>query len=744
MKEFPLELYPENFSLDRLVPGVDNVRYDVHLSPGFIKITGKIIRYLLANKANAKSVMGIEAQSQWLDFKNEFECYYRDVLLKAVNLAKLHKEIQIDFLAQTAIVKMVMEELHKQYDHMVECFVKAIRKKELGPNRDGGVVFNLKEQLSWVRLNRALILRDTGIELFQHLAEIQGKDIKEFREVNFGPDALIHRDFFTNPILHIEDFHDDFFMLEEYKILLGRRFDDSDRYFELISLLRFLFRYMSELEYEKNRKKRNETESEFEAKIESWIKQVRNIDKLLNFFYTKKKYKVAKRKKQPREELAAMKKKVKIQKKLLNFFYQNFKQRGLIKKILATYEIRPIIKEYCPPLAPHQVAQFLLNPLKRRSIVRRLKRSEKFYRKNFAIKPLKKQTIALEKKSRREKKELFIAFLKGFVRYHRDLENYKALKEAMDYVNLAREEKIINLSRINRTLFEYLLPQEAVLQEKPIVNHVIMKADVRGSTDITFQLRQRGLNPASYFSLNFFDPITDILSEYGAVKVFIEGDAIILAIYEHEDSPEGWYSVARACGLAVNMLSIVGRYNVQSKKKRLPILELGVGICFYEGPPAFLLDGENRIMISPAINQADRLSGCASILHKHIKNADKPFNLYVFQTRKSRQMAATCDDLYLRYNVNGIELSSAAFKKLAGEIELKAVEAVFPDVSEERLKIYVGKYPTVTGAFHRLVIREALIPSLGSQKTGSLKYSSKKYYEVCTNSRLMGHIRKFL
>ncbi len=745
MKAFSLEPYPENFSLDRLVPGVDNVRYDVRLSPEFMRITSKVIQYLIAGKANAKEVMDIGQQSTWLDFRDEFEWYYCDVLLSAVNLAKLHKEIQIDFLAQTAIVKMVIEELRKQYDYMIECYIKAIRKKELASNRDGGLVFNLKEELSRIRLNRPVILRSAGFELFEYLTKIQGKQIKEVREINFGSNALIHSDFFTNPILHVEDVRDDFFMLEEYKILLGRRFDDPDRYLELINMLRFLFRYVAESEFKNKREKQGETEVEFEARIESWMKQVGNIDKLLNYFITQKKYKTAKRKKTHKNELDILKKKIKSQKKLLKFFYYNFNQKGLIKKILAAYEIQPIVKEYCPPLVPHQVAQFLINPLKRRSIVRRLKRSEKFYRKSFTIKSLKKQTISLEKKTRRERKKLFIEFLKGFIRYHRDLENYKVLKEAMDYVNLARDEKIINLSRINRTLFEYLLPQEAVLQEKPIVNHVIIKADVRGSTNITYQLRQRQLNPASYFSLNFFDPITDILSEYGAVKVFIEGDAIILAIYEHEDSPEGWYSVARACGLAMNMLSIVRRYNVQSKKKCLPILELGVGICFYEGPPAFLFDGENRIMISPAINQADRLSGCSYILRKHMKNAQKPFNLYVFQTKQSRQLTfSSCDDVYLRYNVNGIELSPAAFEKLAGEIELKAVEAVLPDISRERLKIYIGKYPTITGDFKRLIIREGLISPLTATNPSESKRDSRKYYEVCTNSSLMGYIQKLL
>ena len=41
---------------------------------------------------------------------------------------------------------------------------------------------------------------------------------------------------------------------------------------------------------------------------------------------------------------------------------------------------------------------------------------------------------------------------------------------------------------------------------------------------------ERELNPASYFSLNFYDPVNKLLAKYGATKVFLEGDAIILAL----------------------------------------------------------------------------------------------------------------------------------------------------------------------------------------------------------------------
>jgi hypothetical protein len=742
---FSLEHYRINFSLNRLVPGVDNVRYDVRLSPELINSTTKIIQYLIADQAQAYKVMEIDTKSSRNDIQKEFENCYSEVLIGAVNLAKMQKEIQVDFLAQTALVKMILGEIRAQYEYMIQCYIKAIRKIELSSSKNLATVIKFKEQLSDVRYNRSYILRNTGIDFFHYLAEIQEKQIKQVREINFGPEVAIYSDIFTNPILHIEDSHDDFFMMDEYKILLGRRFDDPDQYSTLIDLLKDIFSNLLPPDGQTRLPDHTGRETKPAIDFNELIKQDRNIDRLLNFFNTEAQYKLFKKEKRPKEEIRGLKERIKQQKKLFAFFYRKFNRKGLIKKIIASHEIHPLAKDYCPPLMPQQIVQFLIKRGSRRQIIRQLKISERFYGRNFSIKPLKKQVRSWKNTSGKKRKEIFLNFLKGFIRYHRDFENYKLLKDAMDVVNITTDEKIINLSRANRTLFEFLMPQESVSHEKPIINHVIIKADVRGSTDITQQMQQRGLNPASYFSLNFFNPITDILPDYGATKVFIEGDAIILAITEHEKAPEGWYGVARACGLSLNILSIVKRYNSQCLKKRFPILELGIGISYQNSPPAFLFDENNKIMISPAINQADRLSSCAKSLKKRLGNTKKPFNLYVYQAGKGNQFVTGGEEAYIRYNVNGIELSPAAFMKLTEEIELRAIDAVFPEIINERIKIYIGKFPTVSGKFKKLLIREAPIRVIVPANEGTgIQKISKKYYEVVTNPLLYQSFEKLI
>ncbi len=742
---FSLEHYGIKFSLNRLVPGVDNVRYDVRLSPELIKSTTKIIQYLIADKTQTYKIMGIDIKPGRNDFQKEFENCYSEVLIGAVNQAKMQKEIQIDFLAQTALVKMILGEIRAQYEYMIQCYIKAIRKIELSSSKNLAAVIKFKEQLSDVRYNRSFILRNTGIDFFHYLAEIQDKQIKQIREINFGSEVATYSDIFTNPILHIEDSHDDFFMMDEYNILLGRRFDDPDQYSTLIDLLKDIFSQILTPDAQTPMSVNTGKQTKHAIDVNELIKQDRNIDRLLNFFNTKAQYKVFKKEKKSKEEIRVLKERIKQQKKLFAFFYRRFNRKGLIKKITASNDIHPLARDYCPPLMPQQIVQFLVKPGSRRQIIRQLKISERFYGRSFSIKPLKKQVRSWKNISGRKRKEIFITFLKGFIRYHRDFENYKLLKDAMDVINITTDEKIINLSRANQTLFEFLMPQESVSHEKPIINHVIIKADVRGSTAITQQMQERGLNPASYFSLNFFNPITEILPDYGATKVFIEGDAIILAITEHEKVPEGWYAVARACGLSMNILSIVKRYNLQCLKKSFPILELGIGISYQSSPPAFLFDENNKIMISSAINHADRLSSCAKSLKKRLGNSKKPFNLYVYQAGIGNQFVTGEDEAYIRYNVNGIELSPAAFMKLTEEIELKAIETVIPEVINERINIYIGKYQTVSGKFKKLLIREAPIREFVPAKEGTgIRKTSKKYYEVVTNPHFYNSFEKLI
>ena len=100
------------------------------------------------------------------------------------------------------------------------------------------------------------------------------------------------------------------------------------------------------------------------------------------------------------------------------------------------------------------------------------------------------------------------------------------------------------------------------------------------------------------------------------------------------------------------------------------------------------------------------------------------------------------DDILLRHNVNGIELNAEGFEKLSQEIDLRSLECHIPELQAEKIRVHTGKFPTVSGQYHRLIIREDRIPVISSRDFSIIQKTDKKYYEVCTHPLLYEHIEK--
>ncbi len=736
-----LKPYAVSFSLERLRTGIDNIRHDVRLSEIFCKALRNIVFQVIVRRLRAEEILTAEENPDITQARDEFKRLCLEIMLGAVNRAKLENEVQIDTLAQAAVIKMMQEEVKSRYEEISDRFKNVIRKYEMANKTEQAIA--AKKKLSEMEKghNREEILADIGKELFCCFAEAQHPDANEMRRINFGDSAVVPDDFLVNPMFCVSNFSDDYFMLREYHILLGHRLEDPDKYDILVPFIQNL---LGEILSRQPGVPDDAAEDCSPELISGWLKRKENMDILLNCFQSEYQCRMLKKDGVKGEKADCLKKWAYEQKKCLNHVYRRFRKAGLIRRIIATYEMQPVYPYYCPPLVPQVILQFFLSFRMRRTVISRLRRLNRFYGSSFSIAPLRKIRRKLWILGRSSKKGYLIRFLKDLSRYHRDRQNCLMIRAVTDSVNILTEEKMCNLSRANCSLYEFLLSHEYVSEEKPLINHVIVKADVRGSTDITHRMMTRNLNPASYFSLNFFDPITEILSEYGAEKVFVEGDAIILSICERMDRPEGWYSVARACGLAGRILSIVRQCNFRNQKNSLPIIELGIGISYKNTSPAFLFDGTHRIMISSAINQADRLSGCSKTVRRQMLNRKTPFNLYVFQTLSDEDMNNTSDDLYQRYNVNGIELNAAGFEKLKTEIDLKSVEVGIRALDKNRVRFYTGRFPTVSGTYQRLIIRESRIPRVDPNTFAILSLGRKKYYEICTNQKLFEHIENIM
>jgi class 3 adenylate cyclase len=737
--------------LDHLIPGVDNIRHDVLISPIFMSATRKIVAQLVMRHAGLERTGRNTQQVNWIKEVDSYKQMYREIMRDAVNKAKGRCEVQIDHLAQASLLKMLLEEIRYQYEYLVGRLKKTVRKSDLAEHNDWTESPKLKDKLQLVLQDRDSIMQRVGQEICGFWNDVERKDIRVMREAIFGRSSSFYEDLLESSILHVQNPDNEFFTLGQYDLVLGRRIEDPDKYENLLSFIRHLLNRIDikDLDVKKQvvdqrlvvpplqGNEISETNQQaYIQKIDGWLRHVDSMNILLNWQKTQADLRTLKKHKADAKELHRLKQLIRHQKAVLNFFYKKFKARGLLDRMAASYEMRPAYQEFCPPFIPQQIIQFLVLPKSRRVIKNRLKRLSAVYGREFSLSPLNKKIKAMEQMTAIKRKNYLIRFMNAFAHYQRDMSNREIMREAMERIHVATEEKIIMLSRENNTLYEFLLPTEQEASEAPIINHVVIKADVRGSTDITHRMNERGLNPASYFGLNFFDPISEILSEYDAVKIFIEGDAIILSIFERENTPGDWYGVARACGIAINMLIIIQRCNDKNTKNQLPILELGIGISYIDHAPTFLFDGNHRIMISSAINLADRLSSCSKVGRKLFNGKRGPFNLHVFQTISDEEMKTTADDLYLRFNVNGIELSAAGFEKLSKEIDLKVLPSVYTDGHDLKSTFYIGKFPTKSGHFQRLIIRESQIPVVEPESLKIKQISSRKYYEVCTHPKL--------
>jgi len=92
--------------------------------------------------------------------------------------------------------------------------------------------------------------------------------------------------------------------------------------------------------------------------------------------------------------------------------------------------------------------------------------------------------------------------------------------------------------------------------------------------------------------------------------------------------------------------------------------------------------------------------------------------------------------LFLRYNVNGIELNALGFQKLKTEIDLKEIDICDLQYHDTD-SIYTGCFPTVSGKYQRLIIRESKIRILNPDSLEILDTATHCFYEICYHPEIM-------
>jgi class 3 adenylate cyclase len=407
-------------------------------------------------------------------------------------------------------------------------------------------------------------------------------------------------------------------------------------------------------------------------------------------------------------------------------------QQEILYHVLASYEIRPIAQEYSPPVHLQQLRKALVSKEEMKRVEHVLKQVPA---RKLSLRPIEDLSRKIRRYSREEMQAFVLRFAVDFLRLRRELRDAEHLSTCMERINPVTTEQARELSRLNNRLYECVLPDEAKPQQDQVVSHVIIKADVRGSTKMTQDLLSRGLSPASHFSLNLHEPVKKLLDRFSAKKVFIEGDAVILAIFETESNLAYARAVAKACILSRQILVVCNSYNDRAVNADLPPLELGIGVAFQGSAPSYWADGDSRIMISKALNLSDRLSGCAKLAKRLLTGQKTHFSVFQFLNTMEGASAEELDEFLVRFNMNGIELNEEGFQKLAEEISLDSIETKLDmPWGKENVSLYFGEVP-LGDSVELLVLRKGLARQLLPDGKIGMP-SSHPYYEVCTSPAL--------
>ncbi|MGA8102382.1 MAG: hypothetical protein WB869_09530 [Candidatus Acidiferrales bacterium] len=803
-----LEASDAEIRLTSLTPGIDNIHYDVYLSPRFVEAARKYIRALVRQIANVNVLKNVNKKSSGPPEHSAFKKILTDLLEASLTHAKYTQNIEADLLNRLAVLGFLTAVLSDEFSSLlVECKEWIRSRGELFEHSEQAHV--MRSKIAGLQTDRKGIFRQIGEILYNVSKDIEENVLSKSRRALFGDDFSSTYALLTNRFLFVENGNDDYLFLEQY-VLLGNFIHDPDRFdvFEglFIDFVRDFVMGDEGASEELNKARKNYERlaeqarsmrfemTQVDDEVDEHQRKTARRDESFPWPWRRKGNASANA--EPVPEVAAARQRqvalestleefggqldaakqrmeflaaeyrshlgdflndpenarrlldasapgsevegaVEARRHLLQEWLNRLEEHDLLIHILASYEVKNIYRGYCPPVHLQQLKKALVNREEAKRVEQVL---EQFPARKLSMKRLEDSAKAIRRMPPEETRAAALRFAQDFMRLRRDRRHYHQVTTWIERINLVKSEQTRQLSRVNNTLYELLFSDEETRKEDPIISHAVIKTDVRGSTGITKELLARGLNPASHFSLILHEPVKRLIGRYGAAKVFIEGDAIILAIYETESTRSSQRAVAKACILAREILSVVQTYNDRAAAGDLPRLELGVGIAFQDSAPAVWMDGDSKVMISRALNLSDRLSSCSKMARRIIEENASPFNVFLLQSLME-DAGDDGEELMVRYNLNGIELNEEGFQKLTKEISLAPMSGNFPmPWGKQRVELFFGEVP-LGGSFEPLIIRKGIVRQLlPGGKIG--EPGNRAYYEVCTHPKLLELARR--
>ncbi|MFK7863520.1 MAG: hypothetical protein AB8B95_04750 [Pseudohongiellaceae bacterium] len=734
-----------SLSTEGLAKGIDNYHVDVNLSRKFSSETRKLVTLLISQVATP-------SKKTWDNSKQlkRFRNLYLDMMTVLIHRVKTDLDRDHVLFLQLAVVKHVVKAGRFQLDK--EITTTSTRLTDF-KSKGASEALGTDQRLFWLRRNYDDILYQVNKSLFAQIQKAEDQELALVRQQFLGQDSHVATSAMTNPLLWTSNISSLTLQLQNYSLWDINSEETGFKHLDsLVSEL--ISRTIPEASYlplAETNSQQGDTEIGDElgglfqlqsyigptvdsksilSEEFSWLEIPGNAQKLFSKKLSQQ-WLTDKRQQLGFFRAWAFRKEIRRLDKVLNKLVKALSKDSYLQQLLAS----SFVKKFVTPQIPDQietkhVCLFLAGKMTLQKLQDSILGSQKL--NSEQVKVLEQYKSELAKLNSEVKRESVLSLLLSIGKFRHDLKLLRFAHRAFNRINILTVDDELRLSKSAGTLYQMPIRDEVEEDDDKICHHTILKADVRGSTTVTDELLKKNLNPASYFSMRFFNPINKILDTYSANKVFIEGDAIILSFLEYEGSPEQWFSVARACGYAKDMLTITGANNRYSSQMGLPLLELGVGICFSPESPRFLYDEDHPIMISSAIGLADRMSGCSWKLRAAIKKS--LFNVDVLEIAEGETSKGEKGQDFARYNVNGINMDDLAFEKLSNEIRLQRLSV---KLNGEDYVFHVGSYPDAKGKKKDLVIREGYTGTWENDQILPDRNSDLSYYEVVVNRKVV-------
>ena len=520
-----LEPCSAEIRLTKLALGLDNIHYDVFLSPRFVDFTRKYLLDLIRQAVNISLLYGNDRKQSGSGAPEHsaFRKQLTEVLQESLTRAKFQQSIETDVLHQLALLKYFTQETGNQFSSLlVECKDWIRARGELFEHSEQAHV--MRSKIAEVQADRKNVVRQVGDTLCRVWREVEESAIVKSRRALFGEDFHEMYDLLQNRFLFVEGGNDDHLFLEHY-VLLGNFMNDPDRFDVFDALLldfvrefvltgdnveelgkarktherlleqaRLLRSELVRIEQEQEElagkagesgdvfpwlfKRKTGVPAEAQAEIEDLRRKFasleQNLEELapqidaakqrMDFIAEEYKSRLGDYLNQPENARRLFDAQApsgegeaspETRAQLLEEWVHRLEERDLLFHVLASYELRKIYRDYAPPIHLQQLKKAIVSRDEAKRVTAIL---EQFPARKISMKKLEEASRAIRRVSHEDSLTIGLQFAEDLMRLRRDRRNYQQVVGWMERINLVRSERSRELSRVNKSLYEFSAP----------------------------------------------------------------------------------------------------------------------------------------------------------------------------------------------------------------------------------------------------------------------------------------------